>query len=556
MTPADSNPSGGVWSAFAPLREKTFRNIWTASLLSNFGQLILGVGAAWEMTRLTPSASMVALVQSALMLPLMLVAVPAGAIADMFDRRKVAMLGLGFASLAGMVLTGIAMLGLTTPWTLLLFCSLIGAGVALYSPAWQSSIIEQVHVDHLPAAVALGAVSYNIARSFGPALGGLVVVAIGAKGAFGINALFYLPLLLMFFLWQRQHVTSRLPPERLNRAIISGARYALHSSPIRTVLIRAALFGLCSAATAALPVLMARDLLHGNASTFGILLGATGVGAVIGALAVSKVRERFGAEQAVRLCIFVSSPAVVLMGFSHHLLLTCALMVISGAANMLLVSLFSVAVQLSAPRWVAGRAIALHSSALTGGIAVGAFLWGEVTASWGVGAAIAASGVALLSSALIGLLLPMPRVSFSELERVEIGSEPEVALQLTARSGPIVIEIDYTVDADQARYFYAAMLKLQQARKRNGAFEWSLSRDIANPELWTERYHCPTWGDYLHQRDRFTQSDRELQAQANAYNRATGGTVVRRRLERPVGSVRWHADVPDVQRGPISVYTP
>lgn len=548
--------SGGRLSMFAPLRETTFRNIWTASLLSNFGQLILGVGAAWEMTRLTSSASMVALVQSALMLPLMLVAVPAGAIADMFDRRKIAMLGLGFASLAGTVLTMIAVLGLTTPWTLLLFCSLIGAGVALYSPAWQSSIIEQVHVDHLPAAVALGSVSYNIARSFGPAIGGLIVVAIGAKGAFGVNALFYLPLLLMFFLWQRQHVASRLPPERIDRAIISGMRYALHASPIRTVLIRAASFGLCSAATAALPVLMARDLLHGNASTFGILLGATGVGAVVGALAVSAVRERFGAEPGVRMCIFVSAPAVVLMGFSHNLLLTCALMVISGAANMLLVSLFSVAVQLSAPRWVAGRAIALHSSALTGGIAIGAFVWGEVTASWGVGIALCASGIALLATALIGLFLPMPRVSLSELERVEIGREPEVALQLTARSGPIVIEIDYTIAAEQARPFYAAMLKLQHARLRNGAFDWSLSRDIANPELWTERYHCPTWGDYLHQRDRFTQSDRELQAQANAFNKAEGGARVRRRLERPFGSVRWHADVPDPQRGPISIYTP
>ncbi|HET8882539.1 MAG TPA: MFS transporter [Solimonas sp.] len=554
MTAADARSAG--WSAFAPLRETTFRNIWTASLLSNLGQLILGVGAAWEMTRLTPSASMVALVQSALMLPLMLVAVPAGAIADMFDRRKVAMAGLGFASLAGMVLTAIAVLGLTTPWTLLLFCSLIGAGVALYSPAWQSSIIEQVHVDHLPAAVALGSVSYNIARSFGPAIGGLIVVAIGAKGAFAVNAVFYLPLLLMFYLWQRRHVASRLPPERLDRAIISGARYALHSPPIRIVLIRAALFGLCSAATAALPPLMARDLLHGDASTFGLLLGATGVGAVVGALAVSRVRERFGAETAVRLCILVSSPAVVLMGFSHHLLLTCALLVVAGAANMLLVSLFSVAVQLSAPRWVAGRAIALHSSALTGGIAIGAFIWGEVTASWGVGPALVAAGIALLLTSLAGLLLPMPRVSFSELEPVEVGREPEVALQLTSRSGPIVIEIDYTVDAAQARQFYAAMLKLQHARLRNGAFEWSLSRDIANPELWTERYHCPTWGDYLHQRDRFTQSDRELQRQANAFNKAQGGAHVRRRLERPFGSVRWRADVPDPQRGPISVFTP
>lgn len=556
MTPAGAQPPGQTWNAFAPLREPTFRNIWSASLLSNFGQLILGVGAAWEMTRLTPSASMVALVQSALMLPMMLVAVPAGAIADMFDRRKTAMTGLAFASLAAAVLTAIALLGLTTPWILLIFCSLIGAGVALYAPAWQSSIIEQVRPDHLPAAVALGAVSYNIARSFGPAIGGAVVLAVGAKGAFGINAVFYLPLLITFFFWKRQHPISRLPPERLDRAIVSGVRYALHSPPIRIVLIRAFLFGICSASTAALTPLIARDLLHGNAATFGLLLGATGVGAVIGALAVSEVRERFSAERAVGLCALVGGPVILLIGFSHHLVLTSLLLMISGATAMLLVSLFSVGVQLSAPRWVAARAISLHSSALTGGIALGAWLWGQVTAGWGVDVAMIASGTLLLLTSLLGLVLPMPRVSLSEIEMVELGHEPEVALQLTARSGPIVIEIDYSVNPEQARQFYDAMLKLQHARLRNGAYDWSMSRDIASPALWTERYYCATWGDYLRQRSRFTQSDRDLQAQASAFNTLESGVRVRRRLERPFGSVRWRAEVPDPRRDTLSVYTP
>ncbi|MDB5968708.1 MAG: transporter [Hydrocarboniphaga sp.] len=556
MTPTNSKPSGETWNAFAPLRDRTFRNIWSASLLSNFGQLVLGVGAAWEMTRLTPSPGMVALVQSALMLPMMLVAVPAGAIADMFDRRRTAMTGLGFASLAAAVLATVAMLGLTTPWILLIFCSLIGAGVALYAPAWQASIIEQVPAEHLPAAVALGAVSYNLARSFGPAIGGAVVLAVGAQGAFAINAVFYLPLLITFFFWKRAQPVNRLPPERLDRAIVSGARYALHSPPIRIVLIRAFLFGICSASTAALTPLIARDLLHGNAATFGLLLGATGIGAVIGALAVSEVRERFSAERAVSLCALVGAPAVVLLGFSTHLIFTAGLLLISGAVSMLLVSLFSIGVQLSAPRWVAARAISLHSSALTGGIALGAWLWGQVTAGWGVDVAMIASGVALLLTSLLGLVLPMPRVSLSGLETVEMGNEPEVALQLTARSGPIVIEIDYSVDPEQARQFYAAMLKLQHARLRNGAYDWSLSRDIANPALWTERYYCATWGDYLRQRERFTHSDRELQAQASAFNTADSASRVRRRLERPFGSVRWRADVPDPQRDTISVYAP
>jgi len=557
VSAAEARTPEAGWGPLAPLRERVFRNIWGTSLLSNFGQLILGVGAAWEMTRLS-TPDMVALVQSAMMLPMMLVAVPAGAISDMFDRRKIAMAGLGFASLSAAILTVIALAGLTTPWLLLGFCCLIGAGVALYGPAWQSSIFEQVRPEHMPAAVALGAVSYNIARSFGPALGGIVVVAVGAQGAFGINALFYLPLLLAFFLWKREQPGSRLPPERLDRAIVSGLRYALHSLPIRAVLIRAFFFGMCSASAAALPPLIARDLLGGGAGTFGILLGATGVGAVIGALAVSDVRERFGAEQAVRLCALISAPAMALIGFSHHLALTCALLVIAGAANMLLVSLFSVGVQLSVPRWVAGRAISLHTSALTGGIALGAWIWGLVTASWGVDVAMIASGVALALSALLGFVLPMPRVSLSELEIVEIGNEPEVALPLTARSGPIVIEIDYVVDPDQARAFYTAMLRLQHARLRNGAFDWSLSRDIADPKLWTERYHCPTWGDYLHQRERFTQSDRELQSQANAFHMSPerGEQRVRRRLERPFGSVRRQDDVPDHRRDTISIFAP
>jgi len=174
--------------AFAPLREPTFRNIWIASLFSNFGQLFLGVGAQWEMTRLSNSPSLVALVQTALMVPLMLVTLPAGAIADMFDRRRIAMTGLGFSAVSATVLATITALGLTTPWTLLAFCVLIGAGVALFSPSWQASIPEQVSRVHLPAAIALGSISYNVARSFGPALGGLIVVLYGVKDLVVVRA--------------------------------------------------------------------------------------------------------------------------------------------------------------------------------------------------------------------------------------------------------------------------------------------------------------------------------------------------------------------------------
>ena len=557
MPDLDGVPQTGSWGALEPLREKTFRMIWSASLLSNFGQLVQGVGAAWLMTRLTSSTGMVALVQTAMMLPLMLVAVPAGAIADMFDRRKIALVGLSFATLCAGTLATLSAFGLTTPWLLLSFCSLIGAGVALYSPAWQASVIEQVTPRHLPAAIALSSISYNIARSFGPALGGMIVIGAGATAAFAVNALFYLPLIGAFFLWRRRHVASRLPPERIDRAIISGARYSIHSPPIRTVMIRAFTFGLCSASTTALMPLIARDMLRGDASSYGLLLGANGVGAVGGALLLGKAREHLQAENAVRLCSMVVGSMVLLLSVTSNLLLASAEITLVGAANMLLIALLNVGVQLSVPRWVTARALTWFQSSITGGIALGAVIWGRAAAHWGIGGALMASGAALLATPLIGLVFRMPQVSLGEVEVIELEHEPEVALAITARSGPVVIELDYRVNPADARQFYDVMLKLQRARSRNGAFDWSLARDISDPALWLERYHYPTWGDYLRQRSRLTHADRELQSLADAFHTAAApGSRVRRRLERPFGSVRWRAETPDPHRDPIGIYPP
>jgi MFS family permease len=508
------------------------------------------------MTRLTTSAGLVALVQTALMLPLMLVSVPAGAIADMFDRRKIALVGLSFATVCAAVLTTLAFNGLTTPWILLAFCSLIGAGVALYSPAWGASIAEQVPPEHLPAAIALGSISYNLARSFGPAVGGVIVLAAGAPAAFLTNSLAYLPLLTAFLLWRRKRIAPRLPPERIDRAIVAGARYALHSSLVRATMVRAFAFGLAGAAGSALVPLVARDLLKGNASTYGLLLGCSGVGAVVGALLVSKARERLTPEQAYWLCASAGGVMVLVVGFSHVLILTAAAMVIAGMVNMLAIALLNVGVQLSVPRWVAGRALAGFQASLTGGIAVGAWMWGNVATQRSIEIAFFGSGVALILTPLIGLLMPMRHMSPAGVEMIELGAEPEVALAITPRSGPIAIEIDYRVDPGEARQFYEVMLKLQRARQRNGAFQWSLARDLSDPELWTERYHLPTWLDYSRLRSRFTHADRALQEAADAFNGARTTRRVRRRLERPFGSVRWRADTPDSQGDTINVYPP
>lgn len=546
----------GHGGAFAPLRERTFRHIWTASLFSNFGQLFLGVGAQWEMTRLTTSPSMVALVQTALMIPLMLVTLPAGAIADMFDRRRIAMSGLAFSMVSAAVLATITFLGLTTPWVLLAFCVLIGGGVALFSPSWQASIPEQVSRGHLPAAVALGTISYNVARSFGPALGGVIVVLYGVKAVFGMTSLLYLPLLVAFFFWQRRHVPSRLPPERIDRAILTGARYALHAPAVRTALLRVAIFGFTTATASVLAPLIAKDLLAGNAATFGILLGAQGVGAVAGALFVSQIRERISTEWALRLFALGTGIALVAIGFSHSLVLSCIAFLVVGACNILTVAMLNVTVQLSAPRWVTARALSLFSSAITAGVGIGAWAWGVVAGAHDVAFALVASGIAVGASALLGLVLPVAKDSEADTDSVEIGHAPEVALALTLRSGPVVVEIDYDVDPERAREFYEVMTQVRRSRKRIGAFDWTIARDIENPALWTERYHCPTWGDYLRMRGRYTQPDFDVQAQADAFNRTRPARRVRRRLERPFGSVRWKADSYDPHQETIGYIGP
>jgi MFS family permease len=541
-TQAEGSALSGQGGTFAPLREATFRRIWSASIFSNFAQMFLGVGAAWEMTRLSTDPTMVALVQTAMMLPLMLVTLPAGAIADMLDRRVIAMTGLGASSLCAALLAVITLMGMTTPWLLLLFCVLIGAGVALFSPSWQASIPEQVSRAQLPAAIALGTISFNVARSFGPALGGVIVVLYGAKAVFGMTSLLYLPLLGAFFFWRRRHVASRLPPERLDRAIVSGARYALHAPTIRTALLRVLVFGLATATALALAPLVAKDILRGDAATFGILLGAQGIGAVGGAIFVNSIRERISTETAVRIFALASGTALVAIGFSPSLALSCAAFLVVGAANILTIAMLNVTVQLSAPRWVTARALSLFYSAITAGIGIGAWGWGFVAQTFDVSFALVASGIALACTSLLGFVLPLARGEDADNSSVPIGNKPEIALPLTLRSGPIVIEVEYDVDPEKARDFYAVMLKIQSVRKRIGAHQWSISRDIADPALWIERYHCPTWGDYLRMRDRYSQADSDIQVIADSYNRSTRDRRVRRRLERPFGSVRWKAE--------------
>lgn len=519
-------------SILAPLGKGPYRATFIGSMLTNFGSLIQGVGAAWEMTRLTDNPEMVALVQTAIMLPVMLAALPAGAVADMLDRRRIALIGLSFAALSGGGLTLLTLTGHCTPWVLLGGCFSIGIGVAIYAPAWQSSVSEQVQPEHLPSAISLNSINFNVARSFGPAIGGAIVATAGAVAAFAVSALLYLPLIGAFFAWKRDIPSEHLRPERIDRAIVGGCRYVFHTLPVRVAMLRTLLSWLAGASLTALMPLVAKTLLGGDAGTYGFLLASFGVGAVGGAFLLPIARQRLRAESIARGTAIIVGLMAIVTGLSSSLPLTSLAMVIAGGMWTLKMATYNVTVQLCSPRWVTARAMACFQTAITTGVVLGAWGWGNVAQHWGVADAMIISGIVICLTPLAGLLIPMTSVTASAAEMLPIEKEPAIALELPPQSGPIVIEIDYRVAPEQMDAFRALMRRLRASRLRSGGVDWTLTRDLADGTLWVEQYRCPTWHDYLRQRGRSTRADRDLQEQARTFHHDPAGAAIRRRLDQ------------------------
>lgn len=528
----------------AALRQPVFRAVWIGSLFSNFGLLVQGVGAAWLMAEIS-SPDRVGLVQTAALLPYLLFAIAAGALADMHDRRLVQIAALGFALAAAASLTAASWLGLLTPALLLLFCFLIGCGMAAFGPAWQASTSETVPQSALPAAIALNSISFNVARSFGPAVGGAIVATAGVSAAFLANALFYVPMLVILLRWRRPAEPPRLPPERLGGAIQSGLRYVRHSPPIRSAVLRAFLLGVIGIAPTALMPLVARDLIGGDARTFGMLLGAIGIGAVGGGSLLGRSRAIGSTERLLAICSAVIGVAILVTAFSASLIVTLPALLCYGGAWMMTVASLNIAVQVPSPRWVAGRTLATFQALIAGGSAIGAWGWGLLAKAEGTGNALIVAGVAMLCAPVLALVLRIADEETPDLREIDPTLLPGIALRITERSGPIVVELEYRVDPGRARAFYRHMQAVQRSRSRNGGYGWSLARGLADPELWVERFHCPTWADYLRHRARATRAEREQFDTAAAFHLGPDPIRVRRTLERPFGSVRWSDDARD-----------
>lgn len=524
------------------LENRTFRSLWVGALASNFGGLVQAVGAAWLMTSLSASQNMVALVQGSVALPIMIFSLMAGVFADNFDRRRVMLIAQGFMFVVSVVLTFMAFEGLLTSWLLLAFTFLIGCGTALHNPSWQATMGDIVSREELPAAVSLNSMGFNLMRSIGPATGGVIVALAGSATAFAVNALCYIAIMLALLRWNAPERDTHLPREPMGSAFSSGLRYVAMSPNLLKVIVRGFWFGLSAIALLALLPVIVRDTLDSTAFVYGIMLGCFGMGAVAGALSNAGLRRRFANETIARSAFTLYATSCVILAISGQAAVSGAAILIAGACWVLAMSMFNVTVQLSTPRWVVGRALALYQTGSFGGMTVGSLVWGLLAEGVGPETALLVAALFLAFGALIGLRLPLPEFSGLNLDPLNRFKEPMTRFDLHYRSGPVLVVVDYEIAQSDVPEFLATMSERRRVRIRDGAKQWALLRDLHKPEHWSESYHVPTWGEYVRLNERRTNADADFSDRLKQLHRGKEPPIVRRMIERQ--AVPLHDDMP------------
>jgi len=517
-----------------PFQHRTFAVLWTATLAANVGAMIQSVAAAWVMLSIARSPDQVVLVQTAATLPYFCFSLMAGALADTGDRRFIMLCAQSVTIAAAVGLALLAALGALSPWILLGGTFIIGSGAAINAPTWESMVNEQVPREHIAAAVALNSLSFNTARTVGPALGG-ALLAIGSPAvAFSVNALVACALFAGVYGSPPSRVAHHLPRESLGPAVASGLRYVMLSPRLRSLMVRCCLFGFCGMATLALLPLVARDVLGGGPLIYGFLLGSIGIGAMSGAVLSTQLRLRFAADQLARSCPLLLGLSAVGLGFSTTLLTALPLLWLFGATWMLGFLLFNVTMRMSPPRWVVGRTIALYQTITYAGIALGSVVWGGVTHVFSLRGALVVSGLSMLALLVVPrwTRLLHPALEESEARHSEPMVEPAVALD--PRSGPIAVTMEYAVPTANAADFAVAIHALGRIRRRDGARRWSVSQDLDDPTHWLERFEYATWLDHARAHGRHTRADEESMRRVAELGGDRG--VMRRYLERPQGA--------------------
>ncbi len=509
---ADPPPSTSPWP---PLRIGIFRNLLIADLVSDIGTFMQTVGAAWLMTTLTSSSLYIALIQTASALPFFLLALPAGSIGDIFDRRKLILCTEIWMLAIAVVLTVVTFTGTMTPWLLLLLTLGLSLGDAMESPAWRAIFPELVKKDDLTAALALNGIEFNLARAVGPGLAGLIIAAVGVATAFLINALSFLGVILVIFKWKRPARNSNLPAETLGGASAAAIRYVRYSPGIRTLLLRSGIVIFFASSFWALLPAVAKELSK-SAVGYGFLLAFFGVGAVLGAVVLQRVRSRFSAETVLSAATAMFGAILVSTAALHNLALLCGLMLFGGGSWTVFMSLFNTMVQNLAPDWVRARVLAAYLFVFQGSVAVGSTLWGLAANHTNAHIALFISGIGIGLSLLLQFPFRLPSTAI-DLSRWNHWGKPTMFVEHAADLGPVLVTVKYVVDPAKAAEFLNEIYRYQRIRRRDGATRWGIYFDTEFPNTYLETFMVDSWLEHQRQHDRFTVSDHELEKRVLSY---------------------------------------
>jgi predicted MFS family arabinose efflux permease/quinol monooxygenase YgiN len=499
-------------AALGPFRHPAFTVIWAASVTSNLGAWMYTAASGWLMTGLNPDPLIVSLVQVAASLPIFLVAIPAGALADIVDRRRFLIVGEIANTIVAVVFAVLFAFGLVTAPVLLIFTFVIAAFGALTAPAWQAVTPQLVPKPDLQTAIAANSIGFNISRAIGPALGGALTAAFGIAAPFWLNAASNLGINGALWWWHpAQRDGAHLPAERFWRAIRAGFRYARHNQHLRATFFRAVGFFLFASAYWALLPLVARDQIAGGPAVYGLLLGAIGVGAIGGAFWLGWAKARLGANGLVVAGAVGTAVALVLFAVARDTITALVASLLAGAAWIAVLSTLNVSAQVALPEWVRARGLAIFMMVYFGAHTVGSALWGQVAALWGLPVAH------LLAAA--GVLIAIPLTWRWRLQ-TSVGADltpslhwaaPVVSHEIAHDRGPVLVTVEYRIDPAKRLAFLAALDRLCHERRRDGAYRWGVFEDAADPARFVETFLVESWLEHLRQHQRVTNADRVLE---------------------------------------------
>ena len=508
-------PPSSTWSS---LRHPGFRALWVSGGIYFIANAMQTMAAAWMVVELTGSSFLSALVQTAVFLPMFLLSLPAGVLADIADRRRLMLGALALQAATGALLAALLFAGIGGPATLLFFVFVAGACTAMQGPAWNSTVADSVPREQLPNAITAVSIAYNGARAVGPALAGAVFSLLGGSWNFVVAVVGSLVMLHVIRRWPpKPHPPSRLPAERLWGGMLAGLRFARHSQTVLAQLVRTVAYsGAGSALWALLPVIGQRQLGLGAAGV-GLLMGCMGGGAVAAGLVIGRLRARAGLERLVASGCVLYAAVMLVAAFSTQKWLVYPALGLGGACWMAVMSTFNTATQTSVPMWVRARALAMHTLCALGAFAICSAFWGALSDITSLSFALSVAAACMAAGLVLAKPFPLRMGEADEVTVTTRWDDFFVADEPAPEAGPVAVELGYRVAAEHSAEFLDALSQLRAPRRRDGATFWRAYRDLGDPSRYVERFIVTSWADYLHQRSRATLADQELEARVRGY---------------------------------------